>query len=234
MGMILIAIGAWLGYCGKKRWSVGILAASILWFWTWSTGCTTHYLTSYLEKDYPPVTVEALPEADVIVVLGGGMHANKNDMVYPDIAMSGDRAWHTARIWKAGKAPIIVTSGSDDRASTVPFLRDLGVDDDAIICEDDSRNTEENARLVMRLMEERKVEKPKVLLVTSAWHMRRSIYMFKKYAPGIEVVPAACDYDMDKIRPWPRVALLPVGDYLNRNTMLSKEIIGYWGYRLRR
>ncbi len=233
MGMLLVVIGAWLGWRRKRRWSLGVLLAAIAWFWFWGAGCTTHYLAAALEKDYPPVAVETLPEADVIVILGGGMHANTNGMVYADMAMSADRAWHGARLWRAGKAPLIVTSGSNDRASTVPLLLDLGVPVDAIVCEDESRNTEENAKFVTRLMEEHGIDNPKVLLVTSAWHMRRSLYMFKKYAPGVEVIPAACDYDMARLRPWPRIALLPTSDYFNRNTMLAKEIIGYWGYRLR-
>ena len=37
--------------------------------------------------------------------------------------------------------------------------------------------------------------RPKVLLVTSAWHMKRARLMFEKYAPEIEVVCAPADFE---------------------------------------
>ena len=59
--------------------------------------------------------------------------------------------------------------------------------------------------------------------------------MFRKYAPGVEVVPAACDYEAtigsDQFK---LTAFLPDAVTLLGNSYMLKEYVGYWGYRLLR
>jgi uncharacterized SAM-binding protein YcdF (DUF218 family) len=183
-----------------------------------------------LENEWPVVLSEDAQEADAIVILGGGIGANTNVYPYAEMWGGADRVWHAARLWKDGKAPIVITSGTGDRESTVPLLKDLGVPESAIVVEDKARNTEENAKFVEKTVGEGK----KILVVTSAWHMRRSVLMFEKYAPNLEVIPAATDYealvrtgDGFKFKD-----LTPSSDCLNSNAYCLKEYIGYWGYRL--
>ena len=97
---------------------------------------------------------EEMPEADAIVLLGGGMAAAPGHYPYADMAPAADRVWHAARLYKAGKAPLIIPSGSGDLASTVPLLRDFGVPQAAILVEGKARNTEENAKFVSVLLEQ--------------------------------------------------------------------------------
>ena len=109
-----------------------------------------------LEREWTAVKAEDAPKADAIVLLGGGMGSNTN--VYPNAEMysemwsGADRVWHAARLWKAGKAPIVIPTGCGEKESAVPLLRDLGVPDEAILVEDKARNTEENARFVERIL----------------------------------------------------------------------------------
>ena len=105
-----------------------------------------------LEREWPIVKAEDAPKADAIVLLGGGMGSNTNVYPYAEMWNGADRVWHAARLYKAGKAPIVIPTGCNERESAVPLLRDLGVPESAILVEDEARNTEENARFVERML----------------------------------------------------------------------------------
>ena len=110
----------------------------------------------------------------------------------------------------------------------------------AIVVENEAKNTEENAKLVKKMVERwsgGEVEKrPKVLLVTSAWHMKRSLLMMKKYAKELEVIPAPCDceatgrtfsgFELTWLKPEPGTFYF--------NSVYFHEWLGYWGYKLLR
>ena len=274
VALILMVIGIVFVARGRKRLALGFVLGAAMWLWLWGTPWAYRFMGVALEREWPVVLAEDAPNADAIVILGGGMGANTNVCVYAEMWGGADRVWHAARLWKAGRAPIVITSGSGDRASTVPLLRDLGIPESAIVVEDKARNTEENAKFVEEILLDRSggvesvgvreferggvaksdspthplknsstppfphspTSKPKVLLVTSAWHMRRSLLMFKKYAPDLETIPAATDYEAS-IRmghEFSVTELLPSADYLSLNSSCFKEHIGYWGYKLLR
>lgn len=204
------------------------------------------WLGGALENEWPIVKVEDVPIADAIILLGGGMGANTNVYPYAEMWGGADRVWHAARLYKAGRAPIVIPTGSGERESTLPLLIDLGVPEGAILVEDKARNTEENAKFVSRMLEGHvrqegcakdkngDVQKRRVLLVTSACHMKRSKLMYEKYAPELEIVPVATDYEVAIImgHPFCSSDLLPDVNKLASNSALFKEYLGYWGYRL--
>jgi len=70
-------------------------------------------------------------------------------------------------------------------------LKDFNVPDSSILVEDKSRNTIENARFSKQVLEKRRLSPP-YLLVTSAFHMRRSLGIFKN--SNIDVVPYSCNF----------------------------------------
>ncbi len=218
-----------------RAWAICIGLAAALWSWAWSTAAMTKAFGYSLENEFPPRLAEDSPEADAIVILGGGMHPATVVCPYAEMMGAADRVWHAARLYKAGKAPIVVPTGSGEDHSSVPLLLDLGVPQTAIAIETAARNTEENARFVSDLLQPRhKGEKPRILLVTSAWHMRRALLMFKRYAPDMEIIPAATDHETMSLLGRPLVIrdFLPSFDASARNGYLFKEIIGYWGYRI--
>lgn len=75
--------------------------------------------------------------------------------------------------------------------------------------------------------------KPTVLLVTSALHMRRAMYMFEKYAPELECIPAATNYLALpwKDNPFSFRSLVPNIDAFSRNNSFIQEYVGYYGYK---
>ena len=75
-------------------------------------------------------------------------------------------------------------------------------------------------------------EEVKLLLVTSAWHMKRARLMFEKYAPGIEVVCAPADFEntfMAEKTPLFKM-LLPDPNVFMLNSVAFHEWVGIVGY----
>ena len=217
---------------GRRRRACGIGLATVAWLCFWSWAPVYVWLGFRLEREYPPVPAAALPVADAIVVLGGGMEAPQAPLLYPEMKAAADRVWHAARLYQAGKAPVVIPSGVGEDEASVPFLRDLGVPAAAIRVERASRNTAENARFTAALLALMGGGR-RVLLVTSAWHMRRAQLLFER--AGVEVIPAATDYEATLMRAradhWSLPNLLPNPEMLYRNTCMLKEYIGYWVYR---
>ena len=73
-----------------------------------------------------------------------------------------------------------------------------------------------------------------ILLVTSAWHMKRARLMFKKYAPEIEVVCAPADFEntfMARKTPFFK-AILPDPNVFYLNSVAFHEWVGIVGYSI--
>ena len=235
--IILVAAAVLARMFGRRRlagWAVVLALAN---FWIWATPWMAQWMGVALEAEFlvdgRVPTVESLPQADVIKLHGGGMGSNTNVSSYAEMWTSADRVWHAARIWKAGKATrISVTCNAD-----IELLTDLGVPRAAIDNASTARNTEEEAKAVARMFECSECsiveKKPKVLVVTSAWHMKRTMLMYKKYAPNVEAIPAPCDFEntfgADKIGGW--ASLLPAPEAFLGNSVAFHEWLGYWGYK---
>ena len=238
IGLVMVVAS---GLCLWRSWrktGFGLLVGAVAWLWLWSTPIMYRWLGGSLESEWPVVKAEDAPTADAIVMLGGGMGSNTNVYPYAEMWNGADRVWHAARLYKAGKAPIVIPSGVCERESTLPLLLDFGVPESAVVIEDKARNTEENAKFVEKMLAPRNTQnrRNRVLLVTSAWHMRRSVLMYKRYAPSLEIIPAAVDYEATVVteRPFLIKDIWPDAFMLSANSCLFKEEIGYWGYRLMR
>ena len=233
---------------GWRRCAGGLLACAIVWLWGWSTPLVSEAVIGSLTDRYPFRRVEAMPAADAIVVLGNTKQ-NLAAPDYPDLVDASDRAWYAARLYLAGKAPLIIVSagnvwggqGRQGRHSTADATRVLlnafGVADGAIVTESRSRNTRQNALFTAELATGRNITK--VLLTTSAWHMPRAEATFGKV--GLEVIPAPTDYTPAPkstgrkywpIGPW-ILRILPNVRALANSTRAFKEYLGLLVYRLR-
>jgi len=177
---------------GRKRMAKWIGGMTVAWLWLWMTPIMTWVVGVPLEREFlvdgRVPAVETFPEADVIVLLGGSMGIETNMSSYAEMATSADRVWQTARLFKAGKAGKIIATGDYAKDTTLPLLKEFGVGEEAVSFLD-ARTTEEEAKGLEKLGYK------KILLVTSAWHMKRARVMFEKYAPEIEVVCAPADFE---------------------------------------
>ena len=108
------------------------------------------------------------------------------------------------------------------------ILQVMGVPEDVIVTEEASRDTYENALYSRTVLESRGINR--ILLVTSAYHMRRAEAVFR--AQGFEVIPSPTDYQRLVAPPLiPR--WLPMVDDLDRTSRAIHEYVGYFSYSLR-
>lgn len=231
IALLFVILGLVLACRGRKRLGLWIIGCSAVWLWLWSTSIMTWIVGYPLERWYlvdgRVPAVETFPEVDAIVLLGGGVGINTNMSVYADMASSADRIWQAARLFKAGKAPRVVATGHCPEASTLPLIKDFGVAEDCVLVQH-ARNTEEEAKVIERLGYK------KVLLVTSAWHMKRARLMFGMYAPGIEVHCAPTDFENTSMvkKSFSGKEFVPEVAILTLNTAALHEWIGIVGYKV--
>jgi uncharacterized SAM-binding protein YcdF (DUF218 family) len=131
--------------------------------------------------------------------------------------------------WRGGGPP--------ESADMAELVQGMGVPKSAILQEPNSHNTRENAVNVKQMMEAKGIRR--ILLVTSAMHMPRSLMIFKKL--GIEAIAAPTDFltsqqDSSELRTSPEAVilnLLPDVEWLLRTTRALKEYVGIGVYWLR-
>jgi len=232
-GTLLCAFGSRAGGMWRKagKW---VLALAVAQAWIFGCGVTTRIIGVPLEGAEREFSAEALPCADAIVLLGGGMGRHEK-CGRAEIYGGADRVWMAARAFKAGKAPFMTVSGGGAEGE-IAFLSDFGVDTNCIVKLEAARNTEEEARLISSLITHHTslvTHRPKVLLVTSAWHMPRAKMLFERV--GLDVVPVPTDYEMNAAAEAP----LKVGDFfpnaepLLRNSYAVKEWVARALYLLK-
>ncbi len=96
--------------------------------------------------------------------------------------------------------PMVLSGGSlyADKATEASleyrFLKACGVEEQYLIKEDRSQNTAENAMFVKQICQQRNFDK--VILVTSAFHMPRSVAFFER--EGVNVIPYPTDYKTNR------------------------------------
>ena len=250
-GLVIVVVCAWLKHVRLAKWFGGV---TVVWLWLWMTPFMTRFVGAPLEREFlicgRVPAVESFPEADAIVVLGGSMGSDTNLSGYAEMWTSADRVWQAARLWKAGKAPRIIATGDGARESTLGFLKDVGVDEKCVEFLD-ARNTEEEAKGMGKILNHEihkiheneegmtgkgKTVKPKGLVVTSAWHMRRARMMFEKYAKGVEVVCAPADFEMSIVAKWKfsLELVMPSCYSFMLNSVAFHEWVGIVGYKVLR
>lgn len=141
-----------------------------------------------------PVPMSSVGNYDLGIVLTG-VTMNMDDI--PDrvfFSKGADRVLHAVQLYKAGKIKKILISGGSgsvlrkdipesDKLSKVMLYS--GVRDSDIIIENRSRNTRENALFSEQMIDSLGLKGDK-LLITSAFHMRRSMGCFENVSVGVE------------------------------------------------
>lgn len=191
-----------------------------------------HGLMAVLEGPYPPRPPADCPRADAIVVLGGAVQPLLDGELRGRLHRGSDRVWEAARLWHAGCAPrVLVSAGGKleppvaalESEAITAFLSDLEVPASALVLEADSRNTQGNAAFSRERLAPLGVKR--ILLVTSAWHLRRAEALFAR--AGFEVVPVGADYR--SFRACRGVACwVPNAGALEMSGLAVKEWLGYW------
>jgi uncharacterized SAM-binding protein YcdF (DUF218 family) len=106
-------------------------------------------------------------------------------------------------------------------------LLSWGIDKEKIIIEDLSKTTLESAKYSLKKLEEEGYQR--IILVTSALHMRRSVKCFKR--GEIKIIPAPVNYILG-IEPSNILDFLPNAGTLSNNFYAIHEWIGLLYYSL--
>jgi uncharacterized SAM-binding protein YcdF (DUF218 family) len=159
-----------------------------------------------------------------------------NDRVY--FQRGADRVYHTVQLFKLGLIEKILISGGsgrltrEDEPEADQFQKAMvimGVPVENIIIENETRNTAESAREVKKLIEKAGYRGTDCLLITSAFHMRRSLACYRK--AGLEPDPFSTDFFAHPRNFFPDTLILPNIDALNKWHKLFREWVGFIAYK---
>lgn len=218
----------------RKLFLAGFLAFGFL-----STDVCADWILSSLEDDYPLARVESLEKADAVIVLGGMMDPIAQRGPVPEFTDGANRLFAGLELIHAGKAPTMILSGGSGlifqggpAESTLLKTWLLSQDmagEEQLIAEAESRNTAENALFSARICRDRGWTR--VYLVTSAFHMPRSVAVFEKLT-DLTVIPVPTDYRSSAFFAGPE-ALFPSAHGIQKSWIGMKEYLGIVAYYFR-
>lgn len=178
----------------------------------------------------------------VAIILGGGMiRANQEDPTRMNVGESADRFLQPALLYKQGKVDrILITGGntsignlkidqSNETAQVKRLLVALGIPNEKILTETQARNTHENAVNSKIMIDSLHLKGP-FLLVTSAFHMRRSMACFTKI--GMNCTPYVVDSKKKDTDLGVLECIIPSEKELYKLSYLLREIFGFLIYRI--
>lgn len=185
-----------------------------------------------------PIKISELPDYELGIVLTGVTNHDKepHDRVY--FNKGADRVLHTVQLYKLGKVKKILITGGSGRVTGEPISEGTdmkkvfllcGVPDSVIILELYSRNTHENALFTKKMLDSLTI-KGKKLLITSAFHMRRSKACFDKEGVETDIFPT--DFYGGTTTMTPDVWLIPNEKAFGGWQTLLHEWLGYIVYKV--
>ncbi|MGH6847610.1 MAG: YdcF family protein [Methylocella sp.] len=236
LAIIVGIVGILLGFTRFARAGRALMAGAII---ALAAGLFTPLgalLLRPLENRFPQPPAD-IPAPAGIIVLGGAVYTGQSE-ARGQITLSSDGARMTTAVELARRYPsarLVFTGGSgellgDRRGEAISARKlwlSLGVPEERMTFEANSRNTWENAEFTRDLV------KPKPgetwLLVTSAWHMPRSAGIFRRL--GFIVIPYPVSYqtfgdERDFLQPASTIDKVLMLDYAVR------EWAGLLAYRL--
>jgi len=239
MGLIALAIMS-----ARARRKAATITAALMAIFLYALSidpCATA-LSRALESRLPPLASASIAVergATDVVALGGGV-LPRSPEYGGKAALAGTSAMRAAaalRIARETGLPLLFSGGGikgdDSEESEAEAARrfwiGLGANPSRIRIETESRDTDENARLVAAM-----VGKGPIVLVTSASHMPRAVLAFNK--AGVEVIPAPTDYRanarVSPSKPYP-LGWLPKAEYLAVTAWALHEYIGLLYYTVK-
>lgn len=200
-GLFLLALLGGLLWRSRRRLGQLLLAVSLAGLLAFSIGPLAEQLIGPLENQYPPLRIVPPQAAAVVVLTCGTLDLSQRGLGGVPDGLSALRLNEAIRIHRqlAG-LPLVICGGRGDPArpqlssgrAMANMAISLGVDPQHLILEEESYNTQEGARQVKRLLPRPDGVAPNIVLVTSAFHMGRSVRFFEN--AGFKVVAAPCDF----------------------------------------
>ncbi len=223
--ILVLLLFAWWRRRSRALARTALLAAAVLYLA--SIGLVSGPLVHSLETRHtPPDRVGG----DVIVVLGGGATLDTPNLggrghlsgSAANRLLTGLQLYHKLGVPIIYSGGQVYATGGVEAAIARSVLLNLGVPDDKIITETASLNTGDNARYTAAILAERGFTRP--ILVTSAFHMERSVRQFQK--AGVAVLPFPTDYQENLGRRFHYTDLWPTPLAAGQLVIALKEYLG--------
>ena len=210
-----------------------LLFLSFLTLFLFSNPLISNKLVKYIETPHHPVKLSEVPVSDFIVVLSGGMIHQVKDDVYE--WSDPDRFFAGIKLLNANKGKKIIYTGGllpwEKKKNTEGEVLkkksiEFGVDENDILITKKVQNTYEEANAIFYLIN----KKSKIILVTSAFHMNRATFLFKKH--GFKVFPYPVDFksNNNKIT---ILDFIPSASSFSMSSFAFREMLGRIYYRLK-
>ncbi|MCP3678292.1 MAG: hypothetical protein GY721_12090 [Deltaproteobacteria bacterium] len=233
---LLLIMVAGLLIMGKSRLIGRILLFSgLVLLYLLSVEPMSSALLRPLEGYAPPFSANYKGRDAIVVLAGGARKIKWTGVAIQPSSTSLERVVYGVQLQRnSGGLPLVITGGSGDpsmptisEAETMTEVaRALGVSKKQLVVEDSSRNTLENARNVRKVIGGGR----RILLVTSASHMKRASAMFRK--AGFDVLPAPCGYRSEE-KPLVIRSFIPSAASLSDSSTAIYEYFGLAWYRIR-
>ena len=239
LAILAIFAGLCLSWRGARTvWSARLIWGGALFLLSAGIFPLGNVLILPLEQRFadvkPPAAIDKI---DGIIILGGfedgWVSAGRGMLAVNEAAerlTEGVRlalTYPTAKVVFSGGVGALLRPGVDATGPVQNYLRGMGIATSRIVLEGQSRNTLENALFTADLLKPKPGER--WLLITSAYHMPRSVGLFRK--AGFDVIAFPVDYrtrgPQDALRPF---ELIPAG--FMRLDLAVKEWVGLIAYRL--
>ncbi|TXK72238.1 YdcF family protein [Paenibacillus sp. N3.4] len=189
----------------------------------------SNFLLSSIEQRYQtPVQVSG----DVLVMLTGGAISEPADPLTGGngylTSTTASRVLTLAELYRVTKLPIILSGGQvfndsgNESQIALRHLLALGVPESAIQLDDTSLNTEENAQHTEAILKKKGWKQP--ILITSAFHMARSVKQFQKL--NVRVIPYPTDFITQQKQDLTLNKFIPSAGSLSNTTIALKEYLG--------
>jgi len=237
---LLIAYGAILIWTGWARWGRRFVTVGAVLLLAVGLSPLGNALIVPLEDRFPRADLGQPPALAGLIILGGGeSRLVGTARKAPTLNEAGERLLEGAILahkfpdakvaFSGGDAGILYTAGSEAEGAAA-ILVQLGVARDRLILEANARDTYENAVFLKKeLADGDAVAKGRWLLITSAYHMPRSMGAFRQ--AGFDVEPWPVDYrtrgPADLTRPFDKVS-----EGLRRVDTATREWVGLLAYWL--
>lgn len=221
----------------RLTWSFRLTLAALVLILFFSNKLVATKFVANVEAAYGAHAEPLSPSYDAIVVLGAG--AAPQGSLRPSDELSSIslvralcgidlyRQRMASRLLFAGGDASIFGHGVEESAVMKRLAVRLGVPEEAVLIENHSRTTYENAVGTRQMLGE-----ASIVLVTSAVHVPRAAGLFRKQ--GMRVTPYPCGYQAQNLpgdEKWDLFDFLPNVHALTQNTETLSEIIGIVLYK---
>lgn len=224
------------GVVRNKTWQKRLLWAGLILFFFFSNDFIANEVMKRWEIDAR--RFEGMRKYKLGIVLTGAAipQLEPDDRVY--FGRGADRVVHTVQLYKLGLIEKILVSGGSGRVIDIQereanrfreVMMLMGVPDSVIMVEDWTRNTHESAQEVKKILNAKGYTSEDCVLITSAFHMRRSLACYRKV--GLPLDDFSTDFYAHGGTYYPDSFVLPKLDALIIWHKLVREWVGiaaYW------